>query len=633
MHYRPEIDGLRSVAIIPVVLYHLDLGFIAGGFTGVDVFFVISGYLITSIIFSQLSAERFSIADFYKNRAIRLLPSLVPVFIYCTIFGLLYLPPAELKILGASVASAAAFLSNVFFWSNSDYFSFDAKLNLLTHTWSLSLEEQFYIITPLLILWVSSLQKVSVKVVFITLVCLSFLCAGFLTEYYPSFSFYLLPFRFWELGAGVLIAIYGSYNGRRKWISNCFSWLGLLLIIFGFVTINSELLFPGFYAIFPVLGTSLVIIFANNTSLATLLSAGLPNWIGRISYPLYLWHWPLIVSYKILFGVQLSPLDCIILVLLSLVCADLSYRFIELPFRERRSVIPAKKALYVAALTLFSFGAVGSAVVSFPNLLKKFEPETSFYSGFNDYTESELYAEQYRPDVCFITSDTRNGFDSYDKETCLGGGEGSKNLLLLGDSHAAHLWLSLARALPDFNVMQATVSGCRVEYPPAGSERCKSLSNFVVGEFIPSADLHSIVIGGRWDATSASTLIDTIDKIEALSDAEIFILGPMVEYQISLPNLLARRSMGTLSEGDMSLFRDKSRRNLDHLMRSVLDSREEHYLSTYEAVCPRGICRLLAPNGHPVHFDYGHLTQAGADIVAEDLAQQMRAAWGQRVVE
>ncbi|MFQ3217660.1 acyltransferase family protein, partial [Paraperlucidibaca sp.] len=339
MKYRREIDGLRAVAVLPVILFHAGFDTFSGGFVGVDIFFVISGYLISTIIISELQNEKFSIVNFYERRARRILPALFFVMLSCIPFAYFWLTPSDLKDFAQSLISVSVFSSNILFWRESGYFDAAAELKPLLHTWSLAVEEQYYVIFPLFLMafWGGG------KRLIVTLLTIAFLVSIALAEWAslvkPSAAFFLLPTRVWELLIGVFSAFYLSKMNRYRF-SKCFSeffgWLGLILIAYSILIYSESTPFPGIYALVPTIGAALVILFAEKeTFVARFLGNKLFVGIGLISYSAYLWHQPLFAFARQRSLLELDELVLLALVALSLLLAYFSWRFIEYPFRSK----------------------------------------------------------------------------------------------------------------------------------------------------------------------------------------------------------------------------------------------------------------------------------------------------------
>ena len=338
MVYRKEIDGLRALAVIPVILFHAGFAGFSGGYVGVDVFFVISGYLITSIILKEKEAGIFTIANFYERRARRILPALFFVILATLPPAWLWLLPHELKAFGESILSVTVFSSNILFWQDSGYFAEDAELIPLLHTWSLAVEEQFYVFFPLLIILLWKLGRRWLLAVISFIAVISFGLTELGWRNFPEANFYLIPTRAWELMVGALVAFY-LYGNKKPTGAICqaASLIGFGLIIYAIVFLDKSIPFPSLYAFIPAFGAALIILFTTpNTIVYKLLSLKGMVAIGLISYSAYLWHWPMFVFTKIYTGDELSLGLAGLLSVSALLMAYISWRFIEKPFRNKQ---------------------------------------------------------------------------------------------------------------------------------------------------------------------------------------------------------------------------------------------------------------------------------------------------------
>ena len=343
-HYRPDIDGLRALAVLSVVMFHAFPARLTGGFAGVDVFFVISGFLITKIIQDNLASGRFSVADFYARRIRRIFPSLAIVLASTYAFGWFVLFEDEFAQLGKHLAAGAGFVSNLVLWGEAGYFDTSAETKILLNLWSLGIEEQFYIVWPLLLMAVWRFRLKPVWVIIPLLIASFWYNVSQITEN-PTASFYSPLSRFWELAAGGLLSYFyrptdlrarSASQARRTFlVQNAMSVAGLLLIIGSFALFTSTVPFPGYFALAPVAG-SVLVLAAGPTALPNryLLSNPVAVWFGLISYPLYLWHWPLLSYAHILELGQASKELRVALVALAIILAWLCYRFVELPIRR-----------------------------------------------------------------------------------------------------------------------------------------------------------------------------------------------------------------------------------------------------------------------------------------------------------
>ena len=365
MKYRREIDGLRALAVLPVILFHAGFEAFSGGFIGVDVFFVISGYLITSIILAEQEAGTFSLAGFYERRARRILPALFLVMAACLPFAWLWLVPSELKSFAQSVAAVAAFASNFLFWQETGYFDTAAELKPLLHTWSLAVEEQFYVLFPLFLMSAWHLGKRRIVGLLVLIAVVSLALAHWGASRYPAATFFLLHTRAWELALGAFTAFWFARPqrpaiGHRS--GEIASGAGLLLILYAVFAFDRTTPFPSLHALVPTVGTALVILFATPATLAgRILGAPALVGVGLVSYSAYLWHQPLFAFARHYTLVAPGTGLLLALSLASLALAYLSWRFVEQPFRRRGFL--ARRTMFrlagAASMLFIMLGAVG----------------------------------------------------------------------------------------------------------------------------------------------------------------------------------------------------------------------------------------------------------------------------------
>ena len=391
MKYRSEIDGLRAFAVMPVILFHAGFKEFSGGFVGVDIFFVISGYLIATIIISDMAAGKFSLINFYERRARRILPALFFVTFACIPFAWQWLTPSDLKDFGQSLVAVSTFSSNILFWQESGYFDTSAELKPLLHTWSLSIEEQFYILFPffLLLSWRLGIGRILILlfIVFVLSLGVSH-WAAFNT---PSANFYLLPSRGWELLVGVFIAFYFKYNSPLKshQANQILSLLGFGMILYAIVYFDENTPFPSLYALIPTLGTGLLILSAvPKTFVHRFLSARPIMGLGLMSYSAYLWHQPLLAFSRHRLLGELSDFLLIIIILTSLLMAYISWKWVEKPFRDSKNI--SRKSIFIlSSVGIVSFVILGSLVSL------KSDEVSSLNKSFNYALYNELSEEKY----------------------------------------------------------------------------------------------------------------------------------------------------------------------------------------------------------------------------------------------
>ena len=364
MQYRAEIDGLRALAVVPVVLFHAGITGFSGGFVGVDIFFVISGYLITSIILNEQQKDRFTLAGFYERRARRILPALMFVVLLSVIAAWYLLLPTELVDYGKSLISVGVFASNILFWQQSDYFAATSEFIPLLHTWSLAVEEQFYLVFPVFMIATIAWLRRSRIIVLVLLAIASLLYCEWAWRHTPEANFFLAPSRTWELLAGVFCAFYlQQVRETPVFIKQAASLIGLALLLYAIVVFDKDVPFPSVYALVPVVGTVLLIVFAESkTFVGRLLSLRVLVGIGLVSYSAYLWHQPLFVFARISSYEELSAMTLFGLSIAAFVLAFISWRWVEKPFRNRHW-LSQKQVLWGALGCSFVLIALGSGLM------------------------------------------------------------------------------------------------------------------------------------------------------------------------------------------------------------------------------------------------------------------------------
>lgn len=367
LKYRGEIDGLRAVAVLPVILFHAGFGLFGGGYVGVDVFFVISGYLITTILLSELQAGSFTLVGFYERRARRILPALFVVMLATLPFAWRWLAPGEMQKFCNSLIGVSLFASNVLFWRESGYFDSSAELKPLLHTWSLAVEEQYYVFFPLLLMAAWRLGRRRIAVLLVVLLAASLVVAEWGLRRDPTAAYYLLPTRGWELLVGALAAVVlsaragagGALVPPRAWMGQVASLAGFGAIAASVFLFDRNTPFPGLYALLPTVGTALVILFATpQTGVGAILGSRFFVGVGMLSYSAYLWHQPLLAFARVrAIGAPSHGLMAALAVA-SVGLAYLSWRFVERPFRQRRT-IPRRAVFVLSGVFLLFFIAVG----------------------------------------------------------------------------------------------------------------------------------------------------------------------------------------------------------------------------------------------------------------------------------
>ena len=614
MKFVPEVNGMRALAVVAVVLYHLELHWIPGGFVGVDVFFVISGYLITSIIGAELAHGHFSFRVFYGRRMMRILPALYVVSIATALlFSALFPPQLSGELLKSMVAGLLSY-SNLWFYFTVDYFA-DNVTQPTLHYWSLAVEEQFYLVLPLLYwaLWRAGGARLALRVfALLFVVSLGWACWVVGTE--RSAAFFLPWLRAWELLAGSLL----SLAPLHRWSPRVKRWLaeaGLAMVLLAIFLYDSKMVFPGYNAILPVLGTVLMIAGAGAGGVANrLLSSPPAQWLGKVSYSLYLVHWPLICLVSLVFALTFK--FKLLVIAASLLTAWLSWKFIEAPFR--RPVTEANSG-QVTRVTLAATAACAALFVVF-NL-----GGTRLWQQYPDaiaYTQpSHADTTFFNRDTCFLTSQS-NALSFYRKDLCLTPAAGRPNVLVIGDSHAANIVEALKLESPGAHVMQATAVGCKPTLEPVGEKRCTDLVRYIYNDWLPrhKGVAARIIIAGRWDGADGAALADTLAYLRGL-DQKATVYGPVPEYLVPAPLILAYEQFSKMPLRAWLVKAD--RRAVDAAFAERFGPAA--YFSPYRNLCPASGC-LMERDGVPLFFDRDHLTPRGARLAVKGLDADLNGA-------
>lgn len=549
--YRPDIDGLRAIAVLTVLLFHADIPGFSGGFVGVDIFFVISGYLITSIIHAEMMAGKFSIARFYERRVRRLIPALLALVAFCIAIGSALLLPADLDSLAKSALATLAFSSNIFFWRTTGYFDGPADYKPLLHTWSLGIEEQFYIIFPLILAATVRFIPRYVLGVIVGIAATSFaLSVAGLALNKAAPTFYLLPFRAWELALGAMIALGATPTLTSKTARTTCAAIGLACVAWAVVAYHSSMPFPGQYALLPCIGAALIISAGIHGShhLTPVMTARPLVWVGLISYSLYLLHWPILVFLRYYLVRDLTHLEAVSALLAALLLAALSTRYVERPFRDR--------SMSVGHLYRFAGGGVlliaaaGSALVGLNGLPQRFSRDvasinaaagTIYKCGVTDYI---LFANYY---ACPLNLPTRKPSDA--------------QVVLWGDSHAQMYAPALIPALRqhDRTGLLVPLTGCPPTADLSARIDCARINaaNFRAIAALPRAQ--TVVLGLRWQGYENGTFVDadgrtargagyavilrelerTVDQL-VKAGKSVVVIGPLALPTYDVPSVMSR---------------------------------------------------------------------------------------------
>jgi peptidoglycan/LPS O-acetylase OafA/YrhL len=611
--HRLDIDGLRALAVLLVVLFHTGAATFSGGFVGVDIFFVISGYLITGIIMRDLSRGAFSLAKFYERRVRRIVPALLAILLVCSIACYLLFLPQDLIHFAQSLFAALFSYSNIYFWTQAGYFK-PAYSKALLHTWSLGVEEQFYLFLPLTLLAFRKRLAV-IPWIILCLTAISFCISEWLILKHEADTAFYRPFsRAWELFLGALLALDLFRLPKSRLVRDCFAVVGVLLIAVAAIYYKAQTPFPGAAALLPCLGTALLLASGagGETLCARLLSLRPLVFIGLISYSVYLWNLPLVTFAKMggIPGVtNKTVLQKAIILAVSLFCGWLSWRFVELPFRvSGRKRVPRKHLFIGAAGAAAVISAIGAIFLASGGLPQRFPAEAVRVASFLD-TEQEM-----RIGSCFITSG--NHFSDYKETTCTSTDPMLQNYLLIGDSHAAAFWFGLSRELKNARILEATASGCAPTLGAYDDTDCGKMRRYVYESLLPRLHVDGVILTEDW-LTGAD--VERIEPaIHWFQDHKIpvIIVGPVQEYDAPLPMLLAfsiKRSQPTLPQSHLLSWVGV----LDRELQDKAAKWHVVYLSPWQVSCGTGHCLQYADeqNDVPMLIDSNHLTNKGSELL------------------
>jgi len=628
--YRPDIDGLRAVAVLSVLAFHLGWGRVAGRFVGVDVFFVISGYLISAIVFSEVAGSSFSVVAFYERRIRRIFPALFGMLIVFSIVASFYLLPTEFVDFAKSLLAAATSSSNFYFWKHSGYFDSPTSSPLL-HTWSLAVEEQFYILFPIFLVVVRRFFPERLRIAVVVLFIASLTTSVAMVRIDSVAAFYMPYTRAWELLLGTVLSLGMFPRLHSPLMRNVATLAGIGSILFSVVTYNTHTPFPGLAALPPCIGSALII---GAGEFGPSLVGAVLSWrpfvfIGLISYSLYLWHWPVIILHEMGLSVNLQsvlPLsyanrlsafrfDMYMEIVFSFVLAILSWRFVERPFRSRPLRI-GRRPLFALSAGAMVLVIAFSAAVIFAGGFKGRFPSASVKVA--SYLADHDAGSFGRVGTCFVTESSRSSV--LDNDLCLRTVEGKRNYLLIGDSLAGALWSGLSTSLPDDHVLLASVSNCKPFVHPVGSADCKKEMDYIFQTYLPTHTIQALLLEGRWKSENMGGLTETIAWAKQ-RQLPVMVFGPVPEYDAPLPRLLAY-SIAWHEPDLASRHRVGSRGVVDAQMQSLAASTwHVPYISLYQAICNGEDCVEYADAAQeiPLMNDIGHLNEFGSALVVRRL--------------
>lgn len=625
-NFRNDINGLRAIAVAAVVLYHFGVTGFSGGFVGVDIFFVISGFLMTRIIISGMERGDFSLRDFYLARAKRIIPALLALCTVLIVLGWFFLATSDYRQLGLHAASALFFVSNFRFWKEAGYFDAGSHEKWLLHTWSLSVEWQFYILLPLgvLLVW-HWFGKRGVKWALCAIGVLSFALSIYASSRWPGMAFYLLPTRAWEMLAGGMVWWLTRNPRISGGAARIVEVLGLLLIVWSVVMFDSNMLWPSGYAAIPVLGTMLVLLAARQDSLVT--GNLVAQRLGESSYSIYLWHWPIVVILNYAGEIH-NPYWIVAGLIVTLIVGELSLKFVEVPARMRLGLLTKKRFYTEVCAPLFLVVVTASSVYlsSGANYSWRQGASSKMSEYIDSYDKSVYLSDdvkrEYRLECDFFDGDKYTAKNHSISSGCTSSVAVGGSVFLWGDSHAQALSYGLRQHLKSnvaFN--QVTSSGCQ---PHVGGDSVSSgqfkvscdRSNAFALEKIKELKPDLVIMAQRFghDKNNYDVIVSELERIGA---KKIIIVGPVPQWMPSLPRAIGIRHFDSkeIYIKDNSL--DKAGLKTNDVMRNKFSGDDRvSYISVIDALCKGDECLSKVDDKNtPLVWDYGHLSLAGSKFV------------------
>lgn len=665
LKYRREIDGLRAVAVLPVILFHAGFEIFSGGYVGVDVFFVISGYLITTILIDEFDSKSFSLIKFYERRARRILPALFFVMLACLPFAWLWMLPDQLASFSRGLIAVSLFSSNILFWRESNYFEPSSEENPLLHTWSLAVEEQYYIFFPIFLMLTWRFGKSRVFWCIVLFSILSFLLSEWGWRNNPTANFYLAPTRAWELFAGSIVAFIIKNNGITS--NNFLSGLGLTAVIFSIFAFDKSTPFPSVYTLVPVIGVVLLILFAEQKTLAgKILGTKLMVGIGLISYSAYLWHQPLFAFARIRTLTEPSLLTMAGLSGVTLVLAWLTWRIIEQPFRTKAHAFTrSQKNIFSASLLgTIAFLALGLSGHMASGFAGRYESQILKYEA----SKSDRPARD-----CIFGPDT--SLPRHPQSRCTqANSDGEVRLLLIGDSHAWSISEELGNLLKTDNIgfYKAFYSGCapipNLRRGDQGlNHRCDTF-NEMAYDYAKNSGIETVLLSARFplylhgnrydngeggkesggpaylDVTNVSgSTWDSNKRRERVlkayeteirrlaKDFNVVLVDPIPVAGWNVPDYLIKNRIYNGVDSGLSTPFDNFKKRSEDVTNLFQDLAAEipniHLALVQEALCSDETGRCINSTSDDIYyFDDDHLNSTGARLVAPIIMSSIKNA-------
>jgi len=619
--YRADIDGLRAMAVLAVIFYHAEFtmqfngkhyDILPGGFLGVDIFYVISGYLITYLINERVKNSSFTFIDFYERRARRLLPTLFVIIGLSLIVGWILMMPNQLKDLSGSALASLFFVSNFWFLITDNYFADSNSFKPLLHTWSLSIEEQFYIIFPPIFYLLYKKKFKQIKLLFCIIILISLSLAILGSFYFVDTNFYILPTRIWEILTGATLALYHSNTRTIKKIkySNLLSLLGFILILLSFFLFHNKIPHPSFFTIFTILGTGLIIFLKEeNNFIKKILSAKIFVGVGLISYSLYLWHFP-VFAFKKIKSSDLSNFDKLESILLVIILSILSYYLIEKPCRNRKFILRRIFSIYI--VIFFTILTISSLYIYKNDGLSQRYPDAILKLVDFNYN----YSKVYQTGKCHIKDKNiikKNIFENCKTKVNLK----KKKLYLWGDSLGAHLYPGIKHKYNDeYNIWHRSVNACKPTLlfleELKKKSLCLKINKFIFNEIIKLKP-DKIFISGQWSDDDTIYIKKIIDKLRKNNINNIYLVGPSPRWHDPLPKILLKEYK--LNKKIPEYLYDKNQLdkfNLDNSFKYFTEKNSIKYMSLIKILCKKEyecLTRVSTGADSITNWDENHFTE------------------------
>jgi peptidoglycan/LPS O-acetylase OafA/YrhL len=624
--YYKSIDGLRALSIVLVLLFHAGFSWVPGGFIGVDVFFVISGFLITKNVLSDIENKNWSFITFYKKRMARLLPALFVIIFITLIAAFFIIAPGDLAALGKSGVYSVLSLANLYFFSSSGYFDSSSETKSLLHTWSLSVEEQFYLIWPALLFLLyllGSRKKVIIGIVLISLTSLILTLVTF--NYSQNLVFFYMPFRVYQFGFGALLSLFAHRLSPEKPVLKFFLGIfSILLLLLLSTTINGTS-HPWLNQVLPAIAAVFFIYSSESRLIHKIFSSSIPEWIGKRSYSIYLVHWPLMVLWKMGTDYEFNWLEKIASIIVSLLLGVFLYEGVEKRYRIRKT------------FSLHKQNSIITGTISFLILLLFISSHFWGNSGYPDRISKEM--EKYALDIgqkwkkrtkAVRTGMCNRQIESINKITekvyefnpdvCMNPPEGRRAWFIIGDSYASDAYLFFKEAYPEIYFGQLTIPGCQLRPPEKiANKECASLYGKGLSELKKRRKFNGVILASNWHIMPEINIKDLIVLFHSMN-LEVVVVGQRLKFRDTIPNILSTsmNKQGAIRRANSLKVPDVITTNEN--LKSKF-SNEVKYLDVLSIQCPKE-CIIFNANEQILYLDHSHLSLEGVNFIASKLTEE-----------